>query len=262
MKQPYSEERSPQMKLKGKVAIITGGGAGIGKVLALGLAREGADIVISDINEARLQQAEGAIKATGVNALAIKSDVSVMADIQDMVDKTIERFGKVDILVNNAAIYDPVCPFLEKDESAFDRITSVNFKGIFFCSQAVAKHMVKRKYGKIININSTHARLGIPGNSDYAGTKGAMLAITRTIAVELSPLGINVNSIACGLTPTEGYRECNYPQEMIDFVVGMTPLRRLAKPEDYVAMVVLLASDDASFITGQTISIDGGLSMP
>ncbi len=122
--------------------------------------------------------------------------------------------------------------------------------------------MVKRKYGKIININSAHARLGIPGNSEYTGTKGAMLAITRTIASELSPLGINVNSIACGLTPTEGYRESNYPQEMIDFVVGMTPLRRLGSPGDYVAMAVLLASDDASFITGQTISIDGGLAMP
>ena len=254
--------KESNMKLAGKVAIVTGGGAGIGKVLALGLAKEGADIVITDINEARLQEAERDISTIGVNVLALKSDVSVLADIQTMVDKTIERFGKIDILVNNAAVYDPVCPFLEKAESAFDRVTRVNSKGVFFSTQAVAKQMVKRNYGKIININSAHARLGIPGNSDYTGTKGAMLSITRTIAAELSPMGINVNSIACGLTPTEGYRESNYPQEMIDFVVGMTPLRRLGKPEDYVAMVVLLASDDASFITGQTISVDGGLAMP
>ena len=250
------------MRLEGKVAIITGGGAGIGKGLALGMAREGADVVITDVNETRLQKAEEEIKATGASVLAIKSDVSVMADIQNMVDKTIERFGKIDILVNNAAIYYPICPFLEKDEAAFDRIMSVNLKGVYFCTQAVAKHMVERKYGKIININSGHSRIGIPGNSDYTGTKGAMLAQTRTIAAELSPLGINVNSIACGLTPTEGYKESNYPQEMIDMVVGMTPLRRLAKPEDYVGIAILLASDEGSFVTGQTISVDGGLTMP
>ncbi len=250
------------MRLEGKVAIITGGGRGIGKAIALGMAGEGADIVITGRNEARLQQAEKEIKDVGVNTLAIKSDVSLMADIQDMVDKTIERFGQIDILVNNAAIYYPICPFLEKDEDSFDRITSVNFKGVYFCTQAVARHMVKRKYGKIININSDNARIGIPGLSDYAGAKGAMLALTRTIAAELSPLGINVNAIACGLTPTEGYMESNYPQELIDFFVGMAPLRRLGMPEDYVALAVLLASDDSSFITGQTIPVNGGASMP
>ena len=249
------------MRLEGKVAIITGSGAGIGKSLAVGMAKEGADIVLTDINEERLRKAEKDIKALGVSVLAVKSDISVMSDIQDLVNKTIERFGKIDILVNNAAIY-PTGPFLEKDEATFDKVVAVNFKGVFFCTQAVMRHMVERKSGKIINICSSHARMGIPLNTEYAGTKGAMVAFTRTLASEVSPLGINVNSIACGLTETEGVKEIGYPQEMIDMVVANTPLRRIGRPEDYVGMAVLLASDEGSFITAQTFSVDGGLASP
>ena len=250
------------MRLKDKVAIITGGGAGIGKALALGLAGEGADIVILDIVEERLQKAEEDIKAVGANVFALKTDVSVVTEIREMVDKVIEKFGKIDILINNAGI-GPVGPFLEKDEATFDRVIAVNQKGVFFCSQLVARHMVEKKYGKIIGICSSHGRVGIPMNVEYAGTKGAMIAMTRAMAAELSPMGINVNAIACGLTTdTEQFLASGYPQEAIDQIAQMSPLRRTASIKDYIGIAVYLASDESAFVTGQTISVDGGVSMP
>jgi NAD(P)-dependent dehydrogenase (short-subunit alcohol dehydrogenase family) len=250
------------MKLKDKIAIITGGGSGIGKAIAIAMAKEDADIVITDLVEERLQETEKEIMIVGKNVLALKSDVTVMSDIRNMVDKTIERFGKIDILVNNAGIFTPA-PFLEKKEADFDRVVAVNQKGVFFCTQLVAKEMVKRKYGKIIGICSSTARLGVTMYSDYAGTKGAMLAMTRAIAAELSPLGINVNAIACGLTPeTKNFQLTGVPQGMLEFMVEMTPARRAGTVDDYTGMAVFLASDESSFITGQTISVDGGASMP
>ncbi len=186
------------MKLKDKVAIITGGSAGIGKAIALGMAKEGADIVITARNEERLKTAEQDIKNVGVEVLALKSDISVLSDIKDMVDKAIKKFGKIDILVNNAGISGSPIPFLEKNEETFDKVVAVNQKGVFFCTQFVAREMVKRKYGKIIGICSAQARVGVPLSTEYAGTKGAMLAMTRSMAAELSPMGINVNAIACG----------------------------------------------------------------
>lgn len=246
-------------KLNGKVAIITGGSAGIGKGLALGMAKEGADIVITARNEANLQTAAEEIKSLGVNVLALRSDVSVMADIHNMVDKTIGRFGKIDILVNNVGV-GFFGPFLEKDEASFDETVATNFKGTFFCTQAVARHMVKRKYGRIINIGSAHGRVGVPLLVEYSGSKGAIIAMTRSIAAELSPLGINVNSITCGLTATEKMKK--NPQEEINWFVSTIPCRRVGYPEDYVGIAVLLASDEGSFITGQSISVDGGFSMP
>ena len=251
------------MKLKDKVAIITGGSAGIGKAIALGMAKEGANIVITARNEERLKIAEQDIKNVGVEVLALKSDVSVLSDINNMVDKTIKKFGKIDILVNNAGSNAPPKPFLEKDEETFDKIVAVNQKGVFFCTQFVAREMVKRRYGKIIGICSAQARVGVPLSTEYAGTKGAMLAMTRAMAAELSPMGINVNAIACGLTTdTNMLAAFNYPKEMIQTIVNATPLRRTALVKDYIGIAVLLASDEGSFITGQTISVDGGVTMP
>lgn len=246
-------------KLTGKVAIITGGSAGIGRGLALGMAREGADVVITARHEDKLQEAAEEIRVLGANVLAIKSDVTVMVDIQDMVDRTREKFGRIDILVNNVGV-GIFGSFLEKDEATFDQVVATNFKGTFFCTQAVAREMVKRKYGRIINIGSAHARVGVPMLADYAGTKGAIISMTRSIAAELTPLGITINTITCGLTATEKIK--NNTSEEINWFVGTIPCRRLGEPEDYVGMAVLLASDEGSFITGQSISVDGGFSMP
>jgi len=248
-------------RLENKVAIITGGSTGIGKSLALGFAKEGAGVVITARGEERLMRAAEEIKSVGGEVLALVADVSVMSDIDQMVRKTLERFGKIDILVNNAGII-PFALFLEKDEKTFDEVVKINFKGSYFCTQFVAKFMVKRNYGKIINISSSHGRGGYPGMSEYAGTKGAIIALTRSLAAELSPFGINVNGIACGFTGTEGVNALNLPKEFFDEAVKIIPLRRMGKPEDYVGISVFLASDESSYMTGQTISVDGGLTMP
>lgn len=250
------------MRLKDKVAIITGGGAGIGKALALGFVKEGAKLAITDISEDRLKQAAAEIKAAGGDVLAIRSDVSVLKDINQMVKKTLSAFGKIDILVNNAAMQTPAGPLWERKEEIFDQVTRVNLKGLYFCTQAVVKTMMERKYGKIISIASSQGRIGIPFNSDYAATKGAVIALTRTLAVELGSFGINVNGISPGLTPTEGMKAVGLPSEVVDVVINMTPLKRMGSPEDYVGVAVFLASDESSFMTGQTLSVDGGISMP
>jgi 3-oxoacyl-[acyl-carrier protein] reductase len=250
------------MRLKDRVAIITGGSAGIGKGITLGFVREGAKVVITARNEERLKKTEGEIKSMGGEVLAFRSDVSVMSDISQLVEKTLKHFGKIDILVNNAALMTPPEPFLQKNEEIFDQVIQTNLKGLYFLTQAVAKCMVQRKYGKIIHISSGHGRIGIPLNSEYAATKGGVIALTRTLAVELAPFGINVNSIVCGLTQTEGYEALNYPKEMTDMVVGMTPLKRIGRPEDYVGIAVFMASDESAFMTGQSISVDGGVVMP
>jgi 3-oxoacyl-[acyl-carrier protein] reductase len=250
------------MRLKDKVAIITGGSVGIGKGITLGFVREGAKVVITARNEERLKKTEGEIKSMGGEVLALRSDVSVMKDINELVEKTMQRFGKIDILVNNAAMMTPPVPFLHRTEEIFDQIIQTNLKGLYFLTQAVAKRMVEKKYGKIIHISSGHGRVGIPGNSEYAATKGALISITRVMAVELASLGINVNSIVCGLTQTEGYEALNYPKEITGMVVGMTPLKRMGMPEDYVGIAVFMASDESAFMTGQSISVDGGVVMP
>ncbi|MBU3947893.1 MAG: SDR family oxidoreductase [Proteobacteria bacterium] len=250
------------MRLKDKVAIVTGGGAGIGKAIAAGFAKEGAKVVITDINEDRLKKSSEEIKSQGSDVLAFRSDVSVMKDIKRMVEKTMERFGKIDILVNNAAMQTPAKIFWEREESVFDNVVKINLKGLYFCTQAVVKTMLQRNYGKIVNIASSQGRIGLPMNSDYATTKGAVISLTRTLAVELGPMGINVNGICPGLTPTEGMKAVGLSPEITEAVINMTPLRRMGKPEDYVGISVFLASDESSFMTGQTVSVDGGISMP
>lgn len=250
------------MRLAGKAAIITGSGAGIGKALAIGFLREGAGVALVDMSEERLKATVEELSSLGGKVIAIRADISVMNDINQIVEKTLAAFGKIDILVNNAAMQTPAGPIWERREDIFDQVMRVNLKGLYFVSQAVIKTMMERKYGKIISIASSQGRIGIPFNSDYAATKGAVISLTRTLAVELGAFGINVNAISPGLTPTEGMKSVGLPPEVQEAVVTMTPLKRLGKPEDYVGAAVFLASDESSFMTGQTISVDGGISMP
>ena len=244
------------MRLQNKVAIITGGGTGIGKAIALGFAKEGAHIVLTARDLTRLQNTAEEIKTLGHESLAIKMDVLSSKEVNEMVKQTIEKFKKIDILVNNAAVY-PATPFLEISEEEWIKVLDVDLNGVFRCTQAIAKEMVKQRSGKIINISSGQGLLGIPLMAHYTAAKGGLIAFTRAIAAELGPLGINVNCIAGGLFFTDTVKNL-LPQEFFENFAKSMALRRIGVAEDWVGTALLLASDEGSYITGETISVDGG----
>lgn len=246
------------MILKDKVAIVTGGGSGIGKGIALGFAKEGAHLVIAARGFDRLKETAKEIESLGRKALPIKVDVSRSNEVNEMVKQTMREFGKIDILVNNAGIF-PQNDFLEMPEEEMDLVFSINLKGPFLCTQAVAREMVKRNSGSIINIASTMALLGLPRNAHYTATKGALVSVTRAWAKELSHLGINVNVVVPGVIATQTLNE-TFPPEMIKGIAEISPVRRLGTPEDLVGICVLLASEGGSYITGATMCVDGGFS--
>ena len=245
------------MRLKEKAAIITGGGAGIGRELALGYAREGANVVVVDIDLESSKKVKSEIEKLGRKSLAISVDIKNRSEIDSMVAKTVKEFGKVDILVNSAAIY-PATPFLDVTEQEMYDVINVDLMGTFRCCQAAAKEMVKQKSGKIINISSGQGILGITLMSHYTAAKGGIIALTRALASELSPLGINVNCISPGLTPTNHVKD-ELPEAYLEVMAQGMALRRLARPDEYVGTAILLASDEGSYITGETIAVDGGL---
>lgn len=248
------------MRLKDKVAIITGAGRGIGRAIALAFAGEGADIVIAEIDFQSAKRVGKEIESIGRKSLAVKTDVSFSKDVNQMVGQTIDEFGKIDILINNSAIY-PMGPFLEETEEEIDRVFAVNLKGAFLCTQAVAKQMVRQKKGKIISISSGQGRIGVALQAHYSATKGGIISATRAWAAELSPLGIHVNAICPGITLTENVKDL-IPRDMKEAVKEQTPMRRLGVAEDYVGITIFLASSESDFITGQIISVDGGLISP
>ena len=251
------------MKLEGKVAIVTGAARGNGKGFALGLAREGANVSIMDIRGEEAEATAREIRGLGREAIVVVGGVTRLSDIETTVKQTTERFGKIDILVNNAGIYPPA-PFLEKTETEVDLVFATNLKGPYFCTQYVAKYMANRgSKGSIINISSSHSFIGLPmGVVDYTATKGGLNALTRATAAELAPYGIRVNAIALGLTKTPGVEEMPIPGgiEGLEKAISSSLLiSRLAVPEDYVGLLVWLASEESSFCTGSTFIVDGGL---
>jgi 3-oxoacyl-[acyl-carrier protein] reductase len=247
------------MRLEEKVAIVTGGGSGLGKGIALGYAKEGAHVVITARNFKRLEDTAMEIKNLGRIALPVECDVTKSTAVDKMVKKVMAKFGKIDILVNNAAIY-PETPFLEISEKEIDEVFATNLKGPFLVTQAVAREMVKSKSGRIINILSSMALWGVPGFAHYTATKGGLLSVTRAWAKELSPLGINVNAISVGVLPTETLKGLPSAQRILSEITSGIPLGRLGTPEDYVGISVLLASDEGSYITASNMLVNGGLS--
>lgn len=248
------------LNLVGKVGIVTGAGRGTGKAFALGLAKEGAKVAV--VVSRHIDEAEAVVKEiekSGGEAIAIKADVGKIDDIEAMIKKTVEKFGKVDILINNAGIY-PIVPFLQQTEDGFDHLIGINFKGVYFSTQLVARQMIEKGIkGRIVNIASTQGLIGTPiGNSAYTGTKGAVIALTRALSTELSPYGIGVNSVALGMTRTEGLKDTGFEDKLEESLVPLTPVKRLAEPEDYVTPVLWLASDEGSFAAGSCFCIDGG----
>lgn len=248
-----------ELNLAGKVAIVTGGGQGMGKVFCLGFAEEGARVVVADINGETARQTAEDIRGKGGTALPIKVDVSNWEDVCNMVSKTLEEFGQIDILVNNAGIRG-MANVEDFPEELWERDINVNLKGTFYCIKAVARHMKERRYGKIINQSSNTAVCGHEGRgSAYAAAKAGVLGFSRSMAKELGPFNINVNAILPSIVNTPF--TANLPEEMKDINRKRSVFGRLGEPEDFVGIVLLLASDRASYITGQSIIVDGGQRM-
>jgi len=247
------------MKLKGKVAIITGGARGLGKAYALRLCREGAAVVIADVLDAFPVQQE--IERSGVSALALHTDVSDEESTKIMARKTIERFGRIDILINNAAVFANLGkkPFFEISAGEWDEVMSINLKGIFLCCKAVYPQMKKQAKGKIINVSSSTFFAGVPYFIHYVASKGGVIAFTRALAREVGDDGICVNTIAPGLTISDAVRgNPMYPEGYMKVAASGRCFKRNELPEDLTGTIVFLASDDSDFITGQTIVVDGG----
>ncbi|SFL57955.1 glucose 1-dehydrogenase [Paenibacillus sp. 1_12] len=244
--------------LMGKVAIVTGAGRGIGKCIAHQLSQAGAKVVVNYANsEQGANELVHQIQSEGNEAIVCKADISQLSDIQRMVDQTLMAFGRIDILVNNAAI-DPTEDFMKVTEDFYDRVVDTNMKGSFFCAQACAREMIKLGKGKIINISSVHGNLTMPHYSAYASTKGGINAMTRQLALDLAKHQITVNAVAPGATEVEKFHhETWFDREHIGSLI---PLGRIGQPEDIAPMVVFLASDQADFVTGQVITVDGGSS--
>jgi len=246
--------------LKDKVAIITGARRGMGKSHALTLAKAGAKVVVADISQEDCEMVVEEIKKNGGEALAVKCDVTKKEDIDNMVKVAVGKWRRIDILVNNAGICQ-FKPFLELTEEEWDRTLDINLKGYFLCAQAAAKEMVKQKSGKIINIASVasgQVGIGFPTLAHYSASKGGIIALTETLAVELAPYNITVNAISPGMIETLMIAPIKESPEQEKEVLKRIPLGRTGNPEEVSNLVLFLASDQSSYITGSTVVIDGG----
>jgi 2-hydroxycyclohexanecarboxyl-CoA dehydrogenase len=252
------------MKLKGKAALVTGGGRGIGRAIALALAQEGAQVAVLDILADNAEAVRREIEALGVKGLALRADLTRRAEVDRAIGEALAQFGQLDIVVNNAG-WDKLEPFLESEEPTWDKIIAVNFKSILYVCKAALPHMVERGGGRVINIASDAGRVGSMGEAVYAGTKGAIIAFSKTLAREMARHRITVNVVCPGLTETpllHGIRDQSPKSaKIIEAVTRAIPLGRVGQPEDIAGAVVYLASPAADFVTGQTLSVSGGLTM-
>ena len=245
------------MKLKNKIAIVTGSRRGIGRSITLELAKEGAKVVVSDIDLKECQNVCDEIKKTGSDAIAVKCDVSKKRDVDAMVKKTIQKFKRIDILVNNAGVF-LMKPFVQMTEKDWDFVLDINLKGVFLCANAVAKQMVKQKGGKIISIASIAGEVGFMNTSAYCASKAGIINLTRELAMELSPHNINVNVVAPGVIATKMTEDMLKDKKTKEVLLANTPLGRVGNPEEIGKAAIFLASNDSNFITGHTLVVDGG----
>lgn len=244
------------MLLEGKTAIITGGARGIGKEIALKFAQEGAMVAIADVNSQGLEAAKKELLAYSDSVLTFILDVTDYQQVEQVVDKTLDKFKKIDILINNAGITRDALLLRMKDED-WDKVLAVNLKGTFNCTKAVAKVMLKQRSGKIVNIASVIGIMGNAGQSNYAASKAGIIGLTKSAAKELASRGINVNAIAPGFIQTD--MTAVLTEAIKEKMLEAIPLKRLGKPADVANLAVFLSSENADYITSQVICIDGGM---
>ena len=245
------------MKLAGKVALITGAGSGIGLAIALRFATEGADIAVNDIDLKSAEKTAGAVKKSGRRAIAVQADVAEENQVNAMVDRVISELGGVHILVNNAGLSSGG-PAIEESLKDWDRMVAIVLRGTYLCSRRVAQWMVKNNGGKIVNISSNAGLRGGPNMSAYAAAKAGVMSLTRTLALEWAGYNIYVNCIAPGLINTPMTQRTLVKRFTPEQLTGRVPLGRMAEPDEVAKPALFLASDDASYITGVTLSVDGG----
>lgn len=243
------------MRLENKVAIITGGAGGIGLAAVKRFLEEGAKVAIVDYDK---QQGEKIEAELGGNVAFFAVDVSKLADVKEMVEQVVDRFGKIDILINNAGITRDAT-LVKMSEEDFEKVIQINLNGVYYCTQAVAPHMIAQGSGKIISTSSVSGVYGNFGQTNYAATKAAIIGMTKTWAKELGRKGINVNAVAPGFTATPMVEKM--PEKVLQQMEGITSLQRLGKPEDIANAYLFLASDEASYITGHVLQVDGGIMM-
>jgi 3-oxoacyl-[acyl-carrier protein] reductase len=245
------------MRLKDRVAIVTGGTRGIGRAISLVLAQEGAEVIANfskDINAAEELMSEA--KSRGLKIRLFKADVTQFDQVKEMVEETFAQYGRIDILVNNVGLIRDNFLMLMSDED-WDSLMKTNLTSLFHCCKAVIRKMIPERRGKIINISSVSGILGTAGQTNYAATKGGVISFTKSLARELGPFNIHVNAIAPGLIESEVVSKT--PKEKVEAIIKSSSLGRIGKPEEVAKVVLFLASDDSNYITGQTIVVDGGI---
>lgn len=246
--------------LKGKVALVTGAKQGMGKSHAQVLASQGAKVAVTDVSREECETVAEEIRKNGGEALAFKMDVTNEKEIDSVMAEVVSQWGQLDILVNNAGIFAPK-PALEMTEEEWERTIHINLKGQFLCAKRAAKEMQKQKWGRIINIASVasgQTGVGIAGGAHYTASKGGVLGMTETLAVEFASLGINVNAIGPGAIDTPMVAGSQIPKAAMDAMIAAVPLRRIGQPKEVSAAVAFLASEESSYITGSVLYVDGG----
>lgn len=247
------------MMLEGKTALVTGASRGIGRAVAVALAAAGAKVAVNYAgNDAAAEETKAAIEAAGGAALLVKANIASSEEVEEMVRQTVEAFGRIDILVNNAGITRDGLLMRMKDED-FDAVINTNLKGVYYTTKAVTKLMMKNRYGRIINMASVVGLTGNAGQANYAAAKAGVIGFSKTVARELAPRGITCNMVAPGLIATDMTKDL--PEKAREAMMASIPLGRAGQPEDVAQAVLFLASDNASYITGQVINVDGGMVM-